>query len=163
MPVKWKIFFGLNLALAISSLIFLALLIINSINSIQAGEETFYFILFITALFVMTLNGFLNIFLLQRFYPDNSIPAGVKGLNLVSWILTTLTTIGLMLVCYYAAPEVFNERNKGRDTGGKIAFIILLFVLIIQATVLIMQVQLPRLIKRNNRDRMHSLIDSIGQ
>ncbi|HEY6502352.1 MAG TPA: hypothetical protein VIZ28_00125 [Chitinophagaceae bacterium] len=163
MSLKWKIFFALNILVALPAFILLVLLLVIAFNDVNSSEDYLYFIIFLFAFSMMMLNGFLNIFLLQRFYPDKLIPAGAKRLNLLSWILTALVTIGLLISCYYAAIEVFDARNAGRNAAGKVTLIILLLILILQLIILVMQLQLRRLISRNNRNSMDSLIDSIGR
>jgi hypothetical protein len=163
MPVKWKIFFALNFILALPAFVCLALLIIYFSDAYHTGEDNFYFIIFVFALSVITLNGFLNIYLLQRFFPDKLIPAATKRLNLVSLILTSIITAGLLILFIYGASEEFSADNEYRDASGKIALVIILLALIIQTIVLIMQGQLPGRISRNNSEQIDSLVDSIGK
>ena len=163
MPVKWKIFLALNFVLSLPALVCFILVIINLLNARRYASDDFIFIIFGLVLLVITLNGFLNIFLLQRFYPDKLIPAGIKQLNILSLVLNILAAIGVLLFGIYGATEEFSSRNEDRESYGKIAIAIIFFLWLVQVVVLIMQGQLPGLITRNNRKKMDSLIDSIGQ
>ncbi len=111
----------------------------------------------------MPLNSFLNIFLLQRYYPDKLISKGIKKLYLLLLTLTGIIILGMLIICIYAGAEEFDSRNADRDANRKIVLLILFIAMIIQIIIFTMQIQLLALIKRNNQKSMHSLIDSIGQ
>jgi hypothetical protein len=163
MPVKWKIFFALNFVLSLPALAFLILFFINFLNNFRTSEDYFFGFLFIFGLLMITLNGFLNIYLIQRFFPDKLLPVSIKRLNTISLVLNILVATGILILCIYAASLEFGRDYGARDSGGKIALAVIFFLWLVQVVVLIMQGQLPGLISRNNRERMHSLIDSIGQ
>ena len=162
MTVKWKIFLALNFVLALPSFVFLIILIINFLKYYSITEDTIFFLLFLFGLSMITLNGFLNIYLLQRFFPDKIIPISIKRINLLSLILTSIIAVGMLIMFIYATAEEFGNNNAGRNANVKIALAILLFALIILVIILIMQAKLPRLISRNNHEKMDSLINSIG-
>jgi hypothetical protein len=118
-------------------------------------------------LLAITLNGFLNIYILQRFFPDKLLPPGIKTLNTTSLVFNVLASIGLLIVCIWAASLEFGRKyyvsDGAEDASGKIVLAIMFFLWLVQVAVLIMQGQLPGLISRNNRQSISSLIDSIGQ
>jgi hypothetical protein len=161
MPLKWKIFFALNIVIGLPAFVFLIMLCISFFNARVTHSSYLYFALLGFVLSMMTLNGFLNIFLLQRFYPDKLIPAGAKNLNLASLVFTSIGNIGLFLLCIYAALDEFNSGRS--DNTSKIALSLLSLTAILQTIILFMQAQLLRLITRNHYQRIDSLIDSIGQ
>jgi membrane-bound metal-dependent hydrolase YbcI (DUF457 family) len=165
MPVKWKIFLALNLVLSLPALICFILMIINFLNSHRYRQDDFIFFIFTLALLIIALNGFLNIYLLQRFYPDKLLPRSLKRLNAVSLALNILAAIGMLILCIYGASLEFSRdySYKGNDSRGKIALAVIFSLWLVQVMVLVMQGQLPVLISRNNREKMSSLIDSIGQ
>jgi hypothetical protein len=163
MPLKWKIFLGLNFILALPAIVLLVLLVLQFGNMTHRSEDYLYFGLVVFCLATVILNGFLNILMIQRFYPDKLIPVPMKRLSLAFLILNGIVATGLLLLCLYAASEEFSSANAGRDASGKIALAILILALVIQVAVLVMQAQLPRLINRNNQSNMQSLIDAIGQ
>ncbi len=163
MPVKWKIFFALNFVLSLPALVCLILLSINYLNSYRNSNYNFIFFIFIFTLLIITLNGFQNIYLLQRFFPDKLLPPYIRRLNTISLLLNILASIGVLVLCIYGASLEFSRKNEYRDTSGKIALVVISFLWLVQVVVLIMQGQLPGFINRSNRERMHSLIDSIGQ
>ena len=163
MPVKWKIFFALNLVLSLPALACLVSLFIRLINSYNRYSGYSFALLFFVGSLLITFNGFLNIYLLQRFFPDKLLPVSVKRVNAVSLGLNVLVAIGILILCIYAAPLEFGSDYEEGDASGKIALVIIFFLWLVQVVVLIMQGQLPGLISRKNREKMDSLIDSIGQ
>jgi hypothetical protein len=163
MPVRWKIFFALNFVLSLPALVCLIFLIISFLNSSRTGGFYLYAFLLLSGLLMITLNGFLNIYLIQRFFPDKLLPISVKRLNILSLVLNILVAIGVLILCIYGASEEFSRSSEGRDTSGKLALAIIFVLWLVQVVILVMQGQLPGLISRNNRESMHSLIDSIGQ
>ncbi len=163
MTLKWKIFFALNILLALSAFILLILLFVALFSMNYRIEYYLSFAIFIFALSIMPLNSFLNIFLLQRYYPDKLISKGIKKLYLLLLTLTGIIILGMLIICIYAGAEEFDSRNADRDANRKIVLLILFIAMIIQIIIFTMQIQLLALIKRNNQKSMHSLIDSIGQ
>ena len=163
MPVKWKIFLSLNFVLSLPALVCLILLFINLLNSYNRSSDYFFSFAFLFGFLVVTLNGFLNIYLLQRFFPDKLLPVTIKRLHVLSLVLNILIAIGLLILCIYGASLEFSNNYEGRDVSGKIALAVIFFLWLVQIIILIMQGQLPGVISRNNREKMDSLIDSIGQ
>jgi len=163
MPMKWKIFFALNFVLSLPALICFIFLFINLINTYNRSSDYFIAFLFLFCLLMISLNGFLNIYLMQRFFPDKLIPESVRRLNTLSLVLNTMIAIGILIFCVYGASLEFSYGYEGRDTTGKIALAIVFVLWIVQVIILVMQGRLPRLISQNNHEKMKSLIDSIGK
>ncbi len=163
MPVKWKIFLAFNIVSSIPALICLVRVLINVVNYFDSYSDFLLIFVILFGLLMITINGLLNIYVLQRFFPDKLIPATVKRLNIVSLVTNILVAIGILIVCVYGATEVFGPGEDGRDNSSKIVLVILSFLWLIQVVVLFMQGQLPGIISRNNRQKMRSLIDSIGE
>ena len=163
MPVKWKIFFALNFVLSLPALVCLVLLIIDFLNSYRRSEDYYFALLFIFGLLMIALNGFLNIYMIQRFFPDKLLPVSVKRFYILSLLLNILVAIGVLVLCIWGASIEFSRNNEGRDSSGKIVLAVIFILWLIQVVILIMQGQLPGLISRNNREKIHSLIDSIGK
>ena len=162
MPVKWKIFFALNLVLSFLAL-FCLIVFIARIANTYSGEKhpPYSFItVFLIALLIILLNGLLNIHILQRFYPDKLFAKGAKLLNSILTVLNIIVNIGFLLVCIYGASEELGEKG---NRAGRIGLGLFFFLWLLQLAVLIMQMQLAGRIKRNNRESINSLIDSIGQ
>ncbi|HLG39028.1 MAG TPA: hypothetical protein VI461_05130 [Chitinophagaceae bacterium] len=153
----------MNLVLSLPAFVCLILLFLQVLNSRNMGEDFFIVLLVLSGLFMITLNGFLNIYILQRFFPDKLLPGSIRQLNVFSLILNILASIGILIFCIYIYSIVFSRYNEGRDISGKWAWITIFILWIVQVAVLIMQGQLPRLINRNHNKKINSLIDSIGQ
>lgn len=164
MPVKWKIFFALNLLLALYSFVLLIATIATLGRLEQTSENSMYSVFFIFCFTVMTVNSGLNIFLLQRFYPARPVPVGLRILSGTLLVITVLITIGILITCLSVLVYAFkddDERHLG--AGSRIMVISMIIYIVLQSIVFIMQGRLPGLIRRNHQNSMHSLIDSIGQ
>lgn len=160
MKAKWKIFFALNILLAFFALIFL-IATIATFNTLNDQPRNFIFsVIFTFSFAVMTINGLLNIFLLLKFYPDKPVPAATKNISLLFLIITSIIIAVVILGCLVA---IFFSDDKTENISSKIALVITFFAGLLQIAVLIMQGQLPPVIRRNHQNNMHSLIDSIGQ
>src|SRR5262245_58025727 len=120
MPLKWKIFFALNFVLSLPALVCFIFLFINIINSYNRGADYFIAFLVLFSLLMISVNGFLNIYLIQRYFPDKLIPEGVRRLNTVSLVLNTIIAIGILILCVYGASLEFSYGYEGRDSSGKI-------------------------------------------
>jgi hypothetical protein len=162
MPLKWKIFLALNFVLSLPALVFFIYLFILILNNISRAVDFWIGGLFLAGLLAIILNGFLNIYLLQRFFPDRLVPEGVHRLNTISIVLNSLLSIGLLIWNIYITSELFSYRYR-IPTAQKITLAIFFVLWMVQVVILVLQVQLPGLINRNNRDKMNSMIDSIGQ
>ena len=164
MPAKWKIFLVLNFTLMIPSIIGLVVLTISLFNTNleRTDDDLMFTTLFLFVFFTITLNSLLNVFIIQRYFPDKLIPVVIKRLNIVSFVLNILLSIGILVLCIYGASEEFDKGTARENNSGVIALGVILFIWIIQVIVLVMQGQLPSLISRNNRNKMDVLIDSIG-
>lgn len=163
MPVKWKIFFALNFVLSLPALTCLILLIISFLNSYRRNEDYFIALFLIFGLLMITLNSFLNVYMIQRFFPDKLLPVPVKRFCILSLVMNILVAIGILVLCIYGASIEFSRDNDGRDSSGRTALTIIFVLWLVQIIIIVMQGQLPGLISRNNQKKMHSLIDSIGQ
>jgi hypothetical protein len=165
MPTRWKIFLGLNFTLSIPAFICFILLVIQLINArLTSTEDLLIIFLILFGLAAITLNGFLNIFILQRYFPDKLVPANIKSIAVLSLILNILASIGLLIFILYAASWIFRYDAPGRDfSSGKRSLAIISLAWIIQLVVLTMQSRLPAVINRNNKKSISNLIDSIGQ
>lgn len=162
MPLKWKIFLGLNFLLSLPALICFILLLIDFLNNYNRNSSAFVFA-FMFGLLVIPMNGFLNIYVLQKFFPDKLLPGAIRSMNSISLVLNILVAVAWLVLTVYGATIAFGHYSYESDSVGKLTVAILSLLWIAQVAVLVMQGQLNRTISRNNRDSMHSLIDSIGQ
>jgi hypothetical protein len=162
MPLKWKIFFALNFVLSLPALAFLIYLFIYFLNSFSRTADIWIGVLFLVGLLMIMLNGFLNIYLIQRFFPDRLVPEGLLRVNTLSIVLNILLSVGLLIFNIYITSELLRYPYR-LPTAQKITLGLFYFLWIVQVVILILQAQLPALINRNNHDKMNSMIDSIGQ
>lgn len=164
MPVKWKIFLALNFVLALLALVFIALVLISLFNDrMQNTDDYIYSMVFLFTFSMIALNCFLNIYILQRFFPDKLIPLATRRLHLIIMLITGLVSVALLIICLYAAIDDYGEEYDEVGRTGRIFLLAFSTMLIVQLVVLVMQGRLPGLIRRNNHNKMHSMIDSIGE
>lgn len=109
------------------------------------------------------LNSILNLFLLNKFYPDRIISKKLERLSLISFCINIIFWFILALLFISSIPEMTAEDFSFRNWGMSIALIISFLIIIFQLVVLILQLTLPGTIVRNNRTQVAILIDSIGQ
>lgn len=165
MPAKWKVYLALNFLLAIPALFLLVFLLIQFYTErINRDTEPGFLLVTCLSLFIIVLNNFFGIVLFQRYYAGNRLlPLAIKRINIVLLILMWIVVLLLIVVTSYGASEEFGSESEERDPTGKIAVFVLSFIVILQATILVMQAKLSNLIQRNNRKNMQDMIDSIGQ
>ena len=163
MPVKWKIFFALNLIIGLPALVLLirlGFLIWQYGNPLE--EYAMGYVVF-AALLLVTTNSFWNLFRVQRYFPERALTGTQRGWNIFLLICNWIVEAILLMIFVFGISEEFNDDpNKGSD-AGKLVLGLLVLIIASLTTVLIMQAKLPRLINRNIQNKMSSLIDSIGK
>jgi hypothetical protein len=163
MPLKWKIFRLANYLLLLLSLSFTVIVtyFFFSNNSISA-TEFFYFFLFAASGLVLITNYGINIFLLERYYPDHELPGGFTMFMAIILSLSSVTIAFLTLVYVVEIYNVFGslysrERLVTRAVlvGGAFGMILL-----ISYYVFWMQVVLRRTIQRNRQKLYTAFLDA---
>lgn len=158
--LKWKLFLiGNYLELVIVG-IALFFLILGLTNGIYGDQEAYIPALLIISFAIVCLNSFFNIFALHRYFPDTPIPQTLKSLMIASGILTCLDMVFLFLV----GIGMMMAAEEQQDTRTILsAFIVGYFLLwAIGVFLLILQFQLFSFLNKKEKNKMESLIDSLG-
>jgi hypothetical protein len=162
MPLKWKIFrvanyFTLLIALAITGLgtyFFIG----ASLNS----ADIFYFFIFATGGLVLIMNYSVNIFILERYYPDGELPASLQMFISIVLSLSCLTIGFLTLVFAVEFYDVVLAPKYNRvllSRAGVFSFSSGM-ILLITYYIFWMQVALRKTIKRNRQILYSAFLES---
>src|SRR5688572_23259265 len=98
MPLKWKIFRVANYLILLISLAITGVGTYFFIGSSLNSADVFYFIIFAAGGLVLILNYSINIFLLERYYPDGELPGPLLMWNTIILLLSCLAVGFLTLV-----------------------------------------------------------------
>lgn len=163
MPLKWKIFRLANYLLLLLSLSFTGFVtyfFFNN-NSISA-TEFFYFFLFIAAGVVLITNYSINIFLLERYYPDSEIS---KAFGMLMAIVLSLSSVTIAFLTLSVIVEIYNAFNSPYLRQRLLSRTILVgsgfgMILLISYYIFWMQVALRKTIQRNRQKIYTAFLDS---
>jgi hypothetical protein len=162
MPLRWKIFrianyFTLLVAIAITGLgtyFFMG----SSLNS----ADIFYFIIFATGGLVLIMNYSVNIFLLERYYPDGELPA---SLLMFITVVLSLSCLAIGFLTLVFAVEFYDvvlapQYNKVLFSRARIFSFVSGMILLITYYIFWMQVALRKTIKRNRHTLYSAFLES---
>jgi hypothetical protein len=161
MPVRWKIFRLANYLQMISTLAMLGMLAYTYL-SLSRGEGMGYFLLFCLAFTIVIVNNCFNVHILHRHFPDKSLSPGKETWLVILLIFYGIITVGMLLVMVYGISEMSAPGYTSNEYDW-IALIIVVFEVLAGVYILIMQIGLPGLLKRNNRLQMEQLLEDIGK
>lgn len=163
MPVKWKIFRLANYLLLLVSLGFTVLVTyFFFVNNRISATEFLYFILFVSGALILVTNYSINIFLLERYYPDNEISKRFAMLITIVLSLSSVTIAFLTLIYtveIYTAFQspYFRQRLLPRAIVVASAFGM---ILLISYYIFWMQVALRKTIQKNRQKLYTAFLDS---
>lgn len=157
MPLKWKIFRIANYLILLISLAITGVGTYFFIGSSLNSADVFYFIIFAAGGLVLILNYSINIFLLERYYPDGELPGSLLMLNTIILLLSCLAVAFLTLVFAVEFYDIVLAPRYSRGLFSRAGMFSLLFGMILLTTYYIfwMQVALRKTIRRN-RQRLYS-------
>jgi fumarate reductase subunit D len=162
MPLKWKIFRIANYFILLISLAITGVGTYFFIGSNLNSADVFYFIIFAAGGLVLIINYSINIFLLERYYPDGELPASLLMLNTIVLLLSCLTVGFLTLVFAVEFYDVVLAPKYNRGLFSRAGMFSLLFGMILLTTYYIfwMQVALRKTIRRNRQSLYSAFLDS---
>ncbi|MHA4845559.1 hypothetical protein ACX0G7_15400 [Flavitalea antarctica] len=157
MPLKWKIFRIANYLILLISLSITGVGTYFFIGSSLNSADVFYFIIFAAGGLVLILNYSINIFLLERYYPDGELPGSLLMWNTIILLLSCLAVGFLTLVFAVEFYDIVLAPRYSRGLFSRAGMFSLLFGMILLTTYYIfwMQVALRKTIRRN-RQRLYS-------
>jgi hypothetical protein len=161
LPVRWKIFRLVNYLQLISTLAMLGMFGYTYL-SFSRGEGMGYFLLFCLAFILVIVNNCFNVHIMHRYYPDKSLSPGKETLLVLLVIFYGLITIGMLFVTIYGISEMTTPGYTSNQYDWIVLFIVI-FETLGGIYIFIMQVMLPGLLKRNNRQQVEQLLEDLGK
>jgi hypothetical protein len=111
---------------------------------------------------LISLNSYLNLFVLNKNFPDKLPGKSFQIFYRVLFILNLLIVLGIIIIFYLELDSIFkNESIKLSDDIPYITF--LLVILVVLAYTVTVQYQLMSFLKKNHEASLKKLIDSIGK
>lgn len=160
---KWKLFLIANYVQLIAFLLLFitALLNLVSYTRFYSDEIILRQVLALLVLLLIALNSSINIHTLYRYFPDLVMTARSKAFLRVSGIISILIHAGLLYLYYLGLQEAYQDRFE-KDQIGIIILCGAFLLWLLELYILIVQFQVFDYLSRNNKKRMSTLIDSIG-
>jgi hypothetical protein len=161
LTTKWKIFLTANYAQLIVSILSMVAIIITMRDPAKAAampNEIYYFI---TSFISVCINSLLNIYIINRYFPDNPLSHNalsfLKVMRIIMIILTGLLLILSIATLYYISSMTveINWRYVTIVTVFNSLFLLCLYTTILQF-------QIGRYLRRKNAGKIDLLIESIG-
>jgi len=157
--LKWKIFRVANLVQFLYSL---ALFLFIIANSIKNGLPDSFFILFPIGFLVMSCNNYINLYILRKYFPRKLLDFDLKSINTILFVLCILFGLLLVVVIIIGSTEEFKRENL-HEYPGKLALAGLVLVLSNWIYILIMQVKMTKVVKKESYNALTDTINSIGR
>jgi hypothetical protein len=160
---KWKLFLIANYVQLVAFLLLFitVLLYLVSYTSFYNEETLLRQVLVLFVLLLIALNSSLNIHTLYRYFPDLAMPARSKIFLRVSGIINILIHAGLLYLYFLGFREAYQDRFE-KDQIGIIILCGFFLLWLLELYILIVQFQVFSYLSRNNKKKMSTLIDSIG-
>ena len=158
LPLKWKIFRVINFIHLFFSFVLFILMLKFIVDSRFSLPES----LFVLPIIAIGFNCYLNLHVVRRFFPDKLLPDQVKNFKNVLFILNIFIALALIGVLIIGAESEFSSESSD-DISGKIALAVFFLMCIEQIYILILQFQISDFLKDNYRNKIETLIDSIGK
>jgi amino acid permease len=164
---SWKVFLVINfIQMAVYLLLFSVLTVtLTTVDRYQDSDSFLPVFLFAASLLLIAINCSINLHVLYRYFPDKSLPVKTKVLLISLWIINLLLFIGILYVCIIAYKDQVNYEYQSprRNNTSMITLILLFITWLMGVYILIGQIQIPGYLNRNNKKKMATLIDSIGE
>jgi hypothetical protein len=159
LTIKWKFFLVINYLLLVLNILSL----IAFVASINKGSNEPIVIYFLGIVFlVICIASALNIYIINRFFPDNLLTSKTaRFLNIIR-ILMILVTV-LLLSGSVVGIYVSFDRTNGPNTGDILGIIYFALLFLLCLFINILQFQIPRYLINQNAGNINQLIDSIGK
>lgn len=164
MPVKWKIFTGLNITqFILASVLYIALSIgfFSSESNVNSGTDWLVFFIISFCFLIIAANNLLNFYILRKFFPDAEINRTTRILhNIVTFFNAVFLFILLLIFVYIITVEMPSNDD---DTGFVVFCYFLLFFLLTGITLLVIQFDLKSSITKACHRKIKETIQQIGE
>lgn len=158
---KWKLFLITNYVLLVFEVIAILGLILVIATAKSSDKYINAYLVFGLLFLLVFANNTLNIYIINKFFPNNPLPKRPKILLVISTIIFIPIIAFVGMVCYFFLSYMYEDYRSADVTdylGGGFAIILLILSLF----TLILQFQIPRYLNRKSKGSIESLIESIG-
>ena len=163
MPLKWKIFRVANYVVLLVALSITATGTYFFIGSRHSdSSDVFYFILFAAGGLALVANYSINIYLLERYYPEMELPGRMT--MLIAIVLSvSCVTIGFLTLTYlfeFYDMVIATKYTRGFFNRTRIIAMSFGMILLLTYYIFWMQVALRKTIQRNHRQLYSAFLES---
>lgn len=150
LATKWKIFRAVNYVQVLAGAgLVITIVVRTSSYSFDNLQGALFFLLFTVGFSIFTANGLSNIYLIERFLPDQLPPRAALRANLVFYILQLILSVLLIIGTIAAFVDVLDRRSY----DDAVPFVILSAFTTLCCTsipIWFLQVRLRRTLKKNH-------------
>jgi hypothetical protein len=161
LTLKWKVFLIANyflLSLTILSILSGIISMVNSRDGIKAPEAV---ILFLILFLLTSLICILNIFVVNRYFPDSSLSLKTRQLLKVARV-TMIVVTALTGLIFIALFTILFDHTERKDWWAILGIIFFGTVFFLCLYITILQFQISRYLNKTSSGAINQLIDSIG-
>lgn len=164
LPLKWKIFriiSYLHMVCTLGMGTFALYSIFNSRIRFHSAEDVLSVLIFIFCPSILLANSSINIYLLERFYPDRLSGKKLQRFSVLLFILSLLVVIAVVLLTIAGFSESLSGKNYTFRQGFMV-FLTLSGFAVIGVTglyIIVGQVSLRRTIRRNQEAALNSFLN----
>ena len=147
LPLRWKIFRAVNY-LHLAGIVCLIGLPFFTLRGARISFNLFALLFYVSCVLLL-INSCLNLFLLERCYPDK-LPNKGWHATIITVLVLVIVVLSLLLILFVYGffEEFFHERQGWNSTGKKI-LLLLAFILSTGIYLCRRQISLRRAIRRN--------------
>lgn len=160
---KWKAFQVLNYINIAIWLIILAMVIANlydlSGDDLRTPWEMYLFMFLSVVAFLFC---FLNIHILQKYFPTQKISGFLKASYVISIVFWVCIFLLFMIAFFYGFNQEFISKERSGGVQGKMILFIVGLLMTGGLLQVIWQIQLMGFLRKNHELEIERIVDSIG-
>jgi hypothetical protein len=161
LTLKWKFFLVISyLLVVIISLSIIGVIVALAFSKNTSSTPSSIMISFILFIGII-LSGILNIYIVNRYFPDNALSPKIKRLLNISCVIMIIASLFMGLIFAITFSTLFDPSEK-HDFIDLLSAAIFgpLFIFCLYSTIL--QFQISRYLNKRTSGTINQLIDSIG-
>lgn len=160
MSLRWKIFLAMNLIVGIPSLVLGLYILWLAFGLYNTYDQSIFRFLIALSFLTVAINSLINIYILQRHYPDKQISSSLKTINVIWIVLNIVVALFSCGLCYMGIKEEMS--NSHTESWVMLLLIALITWTLIHIMIIVFQIKLIRTINRGVKSGVRSLIDQLG-
>ena len=153
LPVRWKIFRVVSYIhmtfTAVITALGVAAIFGTSFNYRSFEQIIVLFLLFLVPVSLLA-NSSINLFLLDRYFPDRLPGKALRRFSVILFILALLSDLAVLLVAIFGFADELSRSSDQLDVVGIVAASAIAAIGLTGAYILWLQVSLRKLIRRNH-------------